>query len=70
MKAITYALMAAALLAASTSACKTDDEPVWPTEEPTPAPEPDPTPGESASGPAAIRLNELNGNNPQKYNEL
>lgn len=70
MKAITYTLMAVALMAATTTGCKTDDEPVWPTEEPTPTP--DPTPGEepSATGTAAIRFNELNGNKPQKFIEL
>ena len=70
MKAITYTLMAVALMAATTTGCKTDDEPVWPTEEPTPTPDPNPGEEPSATGTAAIRFNELNGNKPQKFIEL
>lgn len=72
MKSIAYPLILVALMAATTTSCKTDDEPIWEDVQPTPqpTPDPDPNPDEPLSGPAAIRFNELNGNKPQKFIEL
>lgn len=72
MKTIAYPLIFVALMAATTTSCKTDDEPIWEDVQPTPqpTPDPDPNPDEPLSGPAAIRFNELNGNKPQKFIEL
>ena len=66
MKAIAYTLMIASVMAAFTTGCKTDDEPIVPVEEPTP----EPTPDDEVTGIDAILFNELNGNKPQKFIEL